>query len=103
MDHHRSRCFRSSTRKCLKSIRWVRKPTFNSISFTKVHRTQAKLWNTQQRATSYSKSLQTVKVLSKEIEKSYSSVHRSQELDILYDNQDSKLITSLLIERIIEL
>ena len=43
-----------------------------------------------------------MKVLSWEIEELYSSVYRSQELDILYDNQDFKLITDLLIERIVE-
>ena len=44
-----------------------------------------------------------MKVLSKRIKELYSSVYRSQELDILYNNQDSESITDLLIRRIIEL
>ena len=44
-----------------------------------------------------------MKVLSREIEELYSSVYRSQELDILYNNQDSKSTTSLLIREIIKL
>ena len=44
-----------------------------------------------------------MKVLSQRIKEFYSSVYRSQELDVLYNNQDSKLITDLLIERIVEL
>ena len=68
----------------------------------KVYRTQAKLQNIQQRTVSYSKSLQTMKVLSRRIKEFYSSVYRLQELDILYNNQDSKLMTDLLIERIVK-
>ena len=44
-----------------------------------------------------------MKVLSQRIKEFYSSVYRSQELDILYDNQDSKSITDLLIREIIKL
>ena len=68
----------------------------------KVHRTRAKLQNTQQRTTSYSKSLQTVKVLSRRIKVFYLSIYKSQELDILYNNQDFKSTTDLLIRRIVE-
>ena len=102
MNCHESRCFRPSTEKCLESIRQVKKPTFSSVSFTKVHRTQAKLWNIQQRAVNHSESFQTMKVLSREIKELYSSVYRSQELDILYNNQGSKLMTDLLIKEIIK-
>ena len=44
-----------------------------------------------------------MKVLSREIKELYSSVYRSQELDVLYDNQGSKLTTGSLIREIIEL
>ena len=44
-----------------------------------------------------------MKVLSRRIKEFYSSVYRSQELDILYDNQGSKLMTGLLIREIVEL
>ena len=44
-----------------------------------------------------------MKVLSQRIKELYSSVYRSQELDVLYNNQDSKLMTDSLIRRIVEL
>ena len=103
MNYHGSRCFGPSTEKYLESIRWVRKPTSSSISFMKVHRIWAKLWNTQQRTISYSESFQAVKVLSQRIQGSCPSVYESQELDILYNNQDSKSMTGLLIREIVEL
>ena len=102
MNCHESRCFRSSIEKCFESIRWVRKSISSSVLFIKVYRIWAKLWNIQQRAVSYSKSFQTMKVLSQRIKEFYSSVYRSQELDILYNNQDSKLMTGLLIRRIVK-
>ena len=69
----------------------------------KVYKIWAKLQNTQQRAVNYSESFQTVKVLSRKIKEFYSSVYELQELNILYDNQDSESTTGLLIREIIKL
>ena len=44
-----------------------------------------------------------MKVLSQRIKEFYSSVHRLQELDVLYNNQGSESMTGSLVRGIVEL